>query len=118
MAAFKVDENLPAEATTLLQEAGYDAMSVHDQDMVGSTDDKIADVCQAENRGIVTFDLDFADIRAYPPEDYDGLIVLRLDHQDKPHVLEVFARVVEKLQEEEIAGKLWIVNERNIRICG
>jgi len=118
MVSFKVDENLPAEVATLLQEAGYDALSVHDQDMVGSTDDKIADICQLEKRAIVTFDLDFADIRVYPPADYDGLIVLRLDRQDKLHVLAVFEHVVQKLREEELAGKLWIVNEHNLRIRG
>ena len=67
MVSFKVDENLPAEATTLLHQAGYNALSVHDQDMVGSMDDKIADICQLEKRAIVTLDLDFADIRMYPP---------------------------------------------------
>jgi len=118
MVSFKVDENLPVEATTLLQGAGYDALSVHDQKMVGSTDDKIADICQAEGRAIVTLDLDFADIRVYPPEDYHGLIILRLDRQDKPHVLEILERVLEKLKEEKLAGMLWIVNERNIRIRG
>lgn len=41
MAAFKVDENLPVEATIFLQEAGLDALSIHDQDMVGSTDSTI-----------------------------------------------------------------------------
>jgi hypothetical protein len=50
MVSFKVDENLPAEATTLLYQAGYNALSVHDQDMVGSMDDKIADICQLEKR--------------------------------------------------------------------
>jgi predicted nuclease of predicted toxin-antitoxin system len=118
MVSFKVDENLPAEATTLLKEKGYDALSVHDQNMVGSTDDKIADICQSEERAIVTLDLDFADIRAYPPEDYEGLIVLRLARQDKINVLAIFERVIEKLEQEELQGKLWIVNERNIRIRG
>ena len=74
MASFKVDENLPVEATVLLQDAGHEALSVHDQGMVGSTDENIAVVCQAEKRAVVTLDLDFADIRAYPPEDYFGLI--------------------------------------------
>ena len=86
--------------------------------MVGFMDDKIADICQLEKRAIVTLDLDFADIRVYPPEDYDGLIILRLDRQDKLYVLDVFERVVEKLQGEELAGKLWIVSEHNIRIRG
>jgi len=53
MPMFKVDENLPAEATTVLQEAGFDALSVHDQKMVGSADDTIAEVCKAEQRAII-----------------------------------------------------------------
>lgn len=118
MASFKVDENLPSEVTALLRDTGYDAVSVHDQEMVGFTDDNIADICKAEKRAMVTLDLDFADIRAYPPENYFGLIVLRLDRQDKPHVLDVFARLVSKLDDEALAGKLWIVNEQTIRIRG
>ena len=114
----KVDENLPAEATVLLQHAGFDALSVHDQGMVGSADDSIADVCKAEERAIVTLDLDFADIRAYPPSDYPGLIVLRLARQDKQHVLEVLARMIPILDEEKLDGKLWIVNDHTIRIRG
>jgi len=119
MAAFKVDENLPLEVTAVLQRAGFDAMSVHDQRMDGSMDATIANVCKAEQRAIVTLDLDFADILAYPPEDYFGLIVLRLDHQDKQHVVDVLTRLVPKLaHDEELIGKLWIINEQTIRIRG
>lgn len=49
----------------------------------GRSDVDRADVCKAEERAIVTLDLDFADIRAYPPDSYSGLIVLRLDRQGK-----------------------------------
>ena len=118
MALLKIDENLLAEVTSLLVDAGHDAVSVHDQNMVGSTDSHIADVCQTEKRAIVTLDLDFADIRSYPPEDYFGLVVLRLDHQDKVHVLETFTSLLPKLNDEPLVGKLWIVNERTIRIRG
>lgn len=45
---FKVDENLPVEATELLRHAGYDAMSVFDQQLVGELDRNIATVCQDE----------------------------------------------------------------------
>jgi len=116
--AFKVDENLPIDATQILQAAGFDAMSVHDQGMVGSCDATIANVCQSEKRVIVTLDLDFADIRVYPPESYFGLIILRLDHQDKSHVIEVFEKLLPKLNETELVGKLWIVTEQTIRIRG
>jgi hypothetical protein len=33
----------------------------------------------------VTLDLDFANIRAYPPGKHAGIVVLRLKHQDKIH---------------------------------
>jgi len=119
MAAFKVDENLPLEVTALLQEAGFDAVSVHDQRMDGSTEATIASVCKAEQRAIVTLDLDFADILAYPPEDFPGLIILRLDHQDKQHVIDVLTQLAPKLADDkELVGKLWIINEQTIRIRG
>ena len=37
----------------------------------------------------ITVDPDLADLRVYPPEDYSGIIVLRLNRQDKRHVLEI-----------------------------
>jgi predicted nuclease of predicted toxin-antitoxin system len=65
MAALKVDENLPAEVSFRLREAGHDGISIYDQQMVGSTEDHILAVCQNEKRAIVTLDLDFADTRLF-----------------------------------------------------
>ena len=42
---FKVDENLPIEVVTLLRDAGHDALSIHDQRMVGQPDLQVAAVC-------------------------------------------------------------------------
>jgi predicted nuclease of predicted toxin-antitoxin system len=75
---FKVDENLPVETTTLLKAAGHDALSVFDQDLEGKADSQISDICKVEKRILVTLDLDFADIRAYPPEEFPGIIAFRL----------------------------------------
>ncbi len=86
---FKVDENLPVDVAELLREAGYDAATVLEQHLSGAVDSAVASVCRQEGRTLVTLDLDFADIRSYPPAQYPGLIVLRLKQQDKPHILEV-----------------------------
>jgi predicted nuclease of predicted toxin-antitoxin system len=75
---FKVDENLPVEAAEELRQAGYDAVSVIDQNLSGDTDLTISTVCQHEARALATLDVDFADIRAYPPGQFAGLVVLRL----------------------------------------
>jgi predicted nuclease of predicted toxin-antitoxin system len=115
---FKIDENLPIEVADILQQGGYDAATVYNQNLVGEADANIATVCQSEKRTIVTLDTDFADIRAYPPEEYFGIIVMRLKRQDKPYVLAIVNRWIKALAEETLAGHLWIVDERQIRIRG
>lgn len=118
MSKFKVDENLPTEAAELLTGAGHDAVTVGDQRMVGQPDTNVATACQREGRAVVTLDLDFADIRAYPPADYAGIIVLRLARLDKPRVLSVLQRLLPVLEREPLVGKLWIVEETVVRVRG
>ena len=100
----------------LLQQKGYDALTVLDQQLGGEADNEIAAICQQEDRIIVTLDLDFADIRAYPPKDFAGLIVLRLKYQDKLHIMKVVERLLETLKSESLEKKLWIVSEHRVRI--
>ena len=91
---FKVDENLPVEVGGLLEDNGHNALTVLGQNLGGEPDSRIAQVCQKERRALITLDTDFSDIRTYPPEEFLGLIVLRLKTQDKPHVLSVVSRFV------------------------
>lgn len=113
---FKVDENLPVEVAEVLRQAGYDAASVLEQQHGGSADAQLAALCQRESRTLVTLDMDFADIRAYPPAEFPGLIVLRVRQQDKPHVLDVLARLIQLLGQEPLDRHLWIVEETRVRI--
>ena len=112
----KVDENLPREAADLFRQAGYDAVTVGEEGLCGRPDAVIATVVRHEDRVLVTLDLDFSDIRAYPPEQFAGLVVLRLNHQDKTHVLEVMTRLLPVFSHEEPTGHLWIVEETKVRI--
>jgi predicted nuclease of predicted toxin-antitoxin system len=118
MPKFKIDENLPIEAAKLLCGAGHDAVTIGDQRMTGQPDSHVAAVCQREARAIVTLDLGFADIRAYPPSDHAGIIVLRLPRLDKPHVLSLLQRLLPVLEQEPLSGKLWIVEETSVRVHG
>jgi len=113
---FKVDENLPVELTGELRGARHEAVTVAEQQLVGSSDLDLSEVCRSEDRVLVTLDLDFADIRTYPPEDYPGMIVLRLARQDKPYVLDVFRRLLRVIDHEPLDGHLWVVEENRLRI--
>ncbi len=113
---FKIDENLPVEVAQLLVVSGHGARTIHEQHMVGRPDPQVADVCRDEGRALVTLDLDFADIRTYPPSDYHGLIILRPRTQSKPAVIALIRRLIPVLGSERLDGCLWIVDEVGVRI--
>ena len=113
---FKTDENLPVEAAGILRDAGHDALTIHDQRMVGDLDKEIAAGCRSEQRVIVTLDLDFADIRTYPPGDYHGIVVLRPRIQAKPNVLALTAKLLALLDTEPLVGNLWMLQVNGLRI--
>jgi predicted nuclease of predicted toxin-antitoxin system len=113
---FKLDENLPEEAATLLVSSGHEVATVLEQGLGGSSDAVVAAVCQQEGRALLTLDLDFADIYSYQPAEYSGIIVLRPASQSKHRVLELLARVTEHLKVEQLSGALMIVDESGIRI--
>ena len=114
-------EAVPAgEAATrlgdLLRSAGHDVRTVLDQHLGGREDSAIIGACQSELRALVTLDLDFGDIRLYPPEQYSGLIVLRPGAQDLDRILMVGRRLIHSIEGLPLAGRLWIVDEAAIRI--
>lgn len=113
---FKTDENIPSDLVDLLTDAGHDALGVLDQDLGGAEDSQVASACQRKQRILVTLDSDFADIRTYPPSEYSGIIVLRLNRQDTNHICGVFSDVLSHLDEESAHHRLWIVSEEHIRI--
>jgi predicted nuclease of predicted toxin-antitoxin system len=116
MLKFKIDENLPIEVADALRLAGYDAMTVVEQQLGGSIDPAVATICQNEQRAIVTLDLDFANIRTYPPADYSGIIVLRLARLEKRRILAAIHLLLPLLVHETLLGKLWIVDETSVRV--
>lgn len=113
---FKVDENLHDEVAGLLRQHGHDAVTVYDQQMQGHSDDDVAARCRQEGRTIVTQDLDFSNILMYPPQDYSGIIVLRLHDQSRPSVVKTVSRLIPLFTTETIAGCLWVVDEVGMRI--
>lgn len=101
---FKVDENLPGEVVDLLREYGHDALSVLDQRLGGAEDPEVAKVCRGEGRILISLDAGFGDIRSYQPGDYPGIVVLRLQSQEKHRILDVVRRLIPAFEVERIQG--------------
>ena len=115
---FKIDENLPVEIAELLIKSGHNAKTVKEQQLKGTKDSVLINLCKQENRALVTLDIDFSDITTYPPEEYAGIIVLRVGSQSKYHVADVFQHAIPIIDLEPLQQHLWIVEENVIRIRG
>lgn len=113
---FKIDEHLPVEIAELLDQHQHDAVTVADESMSGAVDPDVAHVCQKEARALITLDLDFSDIRAYPPEEYQGIIVFRPGLQSITTLVRLTARIIPFLDQEPLIGHLWIVEDHQVRI--
>jgi len=113
---FKIDENLPIEVVEILQQHGYDASHVIDENLQGCSDKKLISVCRSEQRVLVTLDKDFSNILKYPPEKCRGIIVLKLKSLGKKTVITTIKKLLMVLQKRKPSSELWILEENKIRI--
>lgn len=113
---FKLDENIPVPAELLLRSEGYDVETALTERLGGAPDPALLDACRSENRVLVTLDLDFADIRAYPPAAHSGVWVLRPVKQSIATISMMLRSAIALVETESTANRLWIVEPERIRI--
>ena len=113
---FKLDENIPLAISTTLHQAGIDTITVLDEQFSGATDAHLFEIVQAEQRILITLDLDFSDIRNYPPASHAGIIVLRSKSQDVSSLIMIIKRLIPVLSHESLEHRLWIVDDEKLRI--
>ena len=115
---FKLDENVPSDAESLLRRLGHEVETALGEQLGGQTDSRLYEVSRAEERILVTLDLDldFADIRQYPPSDHPGMWVLRPHTQSIENMLSLLTGALAVFEKEVAANKLWIIEPTRVRI--
>lgn len=115
---FLIDEDLPRSTADLLRQHDHEAISVHDINLRGAKDYQIITYAQNNGLCLLTGDFDFSDIRNYPPNKYNGIVVLQIpEDATASFILDLIKSF---LQEKNIVlqlpGKLAIVEPGRIRI--
>jgi predicted nuclease of predicted toxin-antitoxin system len=117
MKKIKLDENFPPGFLPIFQNELIDASSVYLQNISGADDNLVYKVCREEDRTLVTFDLDFANIIRYPADDTAGIIVCRIRKKiNLEYIRELCMTLVKVISENELSGRLFIVEEHKVRI--
>ena len=113
---FLIDENLPHDLVQVLTEHGHDAHHALDNLKPGCLDDKLFDYAQKEERILVTCDLDFSDIRLYPPGKHAGIVILRIEPQNALHFVEVLKSFLRTTDVPSCAKAIVILENDSYRI--
>ena len=114
---FLIDANLPRSAIAAALKHGHQVDFARDIGLAAAADEQIAAYARLNAAALLTRDLDFSDIRRYPPNQYFGIVVLRLP--DDAVAAEI-SSVIERFLSEPaflaaLSGRLAIV-ERD-RVC-
>ena len=114
---FKLDENFGTRTQHIFRDAGHDVKTVREESLQGVSDQRLYEVCCAEQFCLVTLDLDFADITRFPSEQTGGLVVIRVPKNPSLSLLERLVRqFLQAASQMPVEGELWIVEVGRIRI--
>ncbi|MFL5277414.1 MAG: DUF5615 family PIN-like protein [Myxococcales bacterium] len=112
--AFLVDECLPVEVTRAIRDRGLDAADIIERNLRGLADAAVWALAAAEDRILVTRDLDFPlrDVLPRPP----GLVLIRSSSDSTADQLGgLAARLLESLASSELVGRITVVSPGRYR---
>lgn len=114
---FKLDENFGTRTQNIFKEAGHEVHTVRQESLQGAPDEQLYAVCRAEERCLVTLDLDFANVIRFPPDQMGGIVVIRIPRNPSLPVLEQLVRqFLQAMDRMSVENKLWIVEMGRVRI--
>jgi predicted nuclease of predicted toxin-antitoxin system len=116
-----IDHCVPRSVARSLGAEGHEALLLHDRLPTDAPDPDVIAEAQRSSAVLVTLDGDFADLVAYPPERYDGIIALQV--RNRPQALpELTSRLLGLLDAHPdatyFAGKLFLVEAHRVRVRG
>jgi predicted nuclease of predicted toxin-antitoxin system len=112
----KLDENLSSYLKPALISLQHDVSTAADQDLLSQPDTAIAAAANGEGRTLLTLDLEFADLRKYPPGSHPGIILFRPRSFGPLAVNRFVEEFVRGANLEMFAGCVAVVEPARVRV--
>jgi predicted nuclease of predicted toxin-antitoxin system len=112
----KLDENLDVGLDVWLAAMGHDAKTVREEQMSGASDEQVFAVAMAEERCLVTLDLDFSDPIRFPPTNSAGTLVLRVPVPSMSMIKLLLEQAMVQAALTSPARQIWIVEPGRVRV--
>ena len=112
----KLDENLSQHLKHTLAEFQHDVLTAADHGLLSKPDMVIGEAVKREGRVLLTSDLEFADLRKYPPGHHPGIILFRPRSFGPLAVNHFVEQFVRNTNLERLAGCVAVVEPSRIRV--
>lgn len=112
----KLDENLSRHLKKSLESLSHDVMTAADERLLSQPDTVIAKAAKDEDRILLTLDLEFGDLRKYPPGKHPGIVLFRPQSFGPLTVNRFIEKFVKETDFGPLAGCIVIVEPARIRI--
>ena len=111
-----LDQCVPAKFQRIIKTWGYDVDLLKQHIAPNSPDPDVIELAKNLDAVLLTIDLDFSNIIDYPPQDFQGIIVLRYDIRAETAVLNTLKQALADLYRDDLRQVLIIVDESKYRI--
>ncbi len=112
----KLDENLSRRLKPVLADLEHDVLTAADENLLSRPDTEVAAASIKEGRMLFTLDLEFADLRKYPPGNHPGIILFRPPSCGPLTVNKFIADFVRSVNLEDLASCVAIVDPTRVRV--
>jgi len=112
----KLDENLSRHLKPKLLQHGHDVETVAEEGLLGKSDMEVGAAARREKRMLFTLDIEFADIRKYPPGDHAGVVLFRPRSMGPLTVNRFVLEFIRNTGLDELAGCVAVVEPTRVRV--
>jgi predicted nuclease of predicted toxin-antitoxin system len=112
----KLDENLSRHLKPVLIGLGHDVLTAADENLLSHPDTEIAQAAKDEQRMLMTLDVEFADLRKYPPGSHPGVILFRPLSLSPLSVNSFITDFVRRTDLDKLAACIAVVDHVHVRV--
>jgi predicted nuclease of predicted toxin-antitoxin system len=117
VAIIVVDEDMHRSVAGLLQQVGHHVLDVRDHGLRGASDQEIFAFAQQQGAALLTGDLGFANLLAFPLGTHHGILITRFPNElSTARINEEILHELTGVKDEEIKGNLIILEPGRMRI--
>jgi len=112
----KLDEHLSRHLKPVLISLGYDVLTAADENLLSRPDVEVAASAPREGRILLSLDIEFADLRKYPPGSHPGIVLFRPASLGPLSVNGFVERFVRSTDLSALSGCVAVVEPQGIRV--